>query len=164
MMIKDGKTCYQHSQKVDGYFANLYFYVSIYGTLKKIMIKNNRYWEYGVFVLCKKTYLSQKKACNDKQKNWQSHLAWNKITQLGFCQSVNFFKGEIIHVQKEKGKMIEGCYGPKPEELKQLRRIQARWACKNTAELVRYAIECSGNWNWNWNWLRRSVQSSRGHY
>ena len=44
---------------------------------------------------------------------------------------------------EEKGKMVEGCYGPKPEDLKQLRRIQARWACKNTAELVRCAIEFS---------------------
>jgi hypothetical protein len=43
----------------------------------------------------------------------------------------------------EKGKMIEGCYGPEPEDLKQLRRIQARWACKNTVEFVRYAIEFS---------------------
>ena len=39
--------------------------------------------------------------------------------------------------------MIEGCYGPKPAELKQLRRIQARWACKNTADVVQYAIEFS---------------------
>jgi hypothetical protein len=44
---------------------------------------------------------------------------------------------------EEKGKMIEGCYGPKPEELKQLRRIQARWACSGTAELVRYALKFS---------------------
>ena len=41
----------------------------------------------------------------------------------------------------EKGKMTEGCYGPNPEDLKQLKRIQARWVCKNTVEFVRYAIE-----------------------
>ena len=45
--------------------------------------------------------------------------------------------------KEEKGKMDEGCYGPKPAGLKHLRRIQARWACKNTVELVRHAIEFS---------------------
>jgi hypothetical protein len=45
--------------------------------------------------------------------------------------------------KEEKGKMDEGCYGPKPAGLKHLRRIQARWACKNTVELIRHAIEFS---------------------
>ena len=34
--------------------------------------------------------------------------------------------------KEEKGKMDEGCYGPKPAGLKHLRRIQARWACKRS--------------------------------
>jgi hypothetical protein len=44
-----------------------------------------------------------------------------------------------------KGKLVEGCYGPEPAGLERLHRIHARWACRNTAEYVRYVLQYGMN-------------------
>ena len=44
-----------------------------------------------------------------------------------------------------KGKLVEGCYGPEPAGLGRLHKIHARWACRNTAEYVRYVLQYGMN-------------------